>query len=738
MPRALRTFLIALVSIGSLTGTIYLVGIETVLNTLDSIQWPALAAAAVLVVLNTLLSLLRFRSVLRNFGFTPPLRNLFFAHSIGQVSNQVLFNVIGQSLSRAAALASAGVPFSVSVVATYWERIQAAAVLFVLSLAGLWYLFVNIHLEALPAGQYMLSLLCSLLLATLVVVFTVLRPAGLLRQLPGHLAKLVRLWPSLLLTLAAHLCMLGAYTCLLVGLGVTRIDAGILAAITIVMFTASLPISFAGWGIREFSAAQALGVVGVTESIAVAAAVAIGLMGLALMLLLAGLGTIIVLRRRRPAATAQQIGSTPAVGMNWGKIALTGCSMICAILLFFQIRLPLERSELTGNIADVIALTALGVVPYYLWTHRGSRVLPRSLIAGLGAISAVLGVSLVIGYASYGWISWAFVNRGVGWLIILGYTVTGLAIAMPGTEAHRKLVLGAVVATGSTLAVTQVVLLFATFGGLSLPRAVFNLPVQGYASNTNAFAVQMIVTTAAAIAAQHLGLFGRRRWLLPAILSAIGLAIYYGHSRAGIGMYLIALITMMMFPGASSRRDLLPSILWPAIALLLGGVFFMPIFQFITTAIFGGPLTSEVAYIMQVNVVRESGDLERWTSIREGWAMWLEHPVFGAGLGAYVNGYVQMGKLLIIHSTPVWLLAETGLVGFAIVAITFIACLRHTYQGVTQERDGWHIGMMIALVCFAAGNIVHDFFFQRIFWFLLGLCMAVGVQGNKADTRRAD
>lgn len=736
MPRALRTFLIALVSIGSLAGTIYLVGAETVLKTLDSIQWPALAAATILVVLNNLLSLLRFRAVLRNFGFVPPLRNLFFAHSIGQVSNQILFNVIGQSLSRAAALTSSGVPFGVSVMATYWERIQAAILLFLLSLAGLWYLFLNIHVDMLPAGQYMLSLLVSLLLASLVVILTVLRPAGLLRNLPEQLVKLIRLWPSVVLTLAAHISMLGAYACLLLGLGIERLDGGMLAAITIVMFTASLPISFAGWGVREFSAAQALGAVGVAEPVAVAAAVAIGLMGLALMLLMAGLGTILVLRRR-PAASAQPTAAPTNEGPDWGKVALTACSLICAVLLFFQVRLPLESAELTGNIADLIALTALGFVPYYLWTHRGARAVPRSLVAGLAAISAVLGLSLIIGLLDFGWTGWAFINRGVGWLIILGYIVTGLSIAMPGTEAHRKLVLGAIVATGSALAVMQMVLLYATFGGLKIPRAVFNLPVQGYASNTNAFAVQMIVTIAAAVAAQHLGLFGRRRWLLPAILSVTGLTIYYCHSRAGIGMYVIALATMMIFPGALQRRALLPAVIWPAVALLIGGVFLVPILQLVNALLPMGmdSLTdSQVFAIMKVNFVRESGDLERWISIREGWAMWLEHPIFGAGLGAYMYGYAQMGKSLIIHSTPVWLLAETGVIGCLVVVITAIACLRHTYQGIMREGDGWHIGLMIALVSFAAGNIVHDFFYQRIFWFLLGLCVAVTIRKDRTAT----
>ena len=47
--------------------------------------------------------------------------------------------------------------------------------------------------------------------------------------------------------------------------------------------------------------------------------------------------------------------------------------------------------------------------------------------------------------------------------------------------------------------------------------------------------------------------------------------------------------------------------------------------------------------------------------------MFLSHPLFGAGLGAFIGEQVRAtGTPLIIHSTPVWLLAETGLVGFAV------------------------------------------------------------------------
>lgn len=714
MARGLRTFFLALVSLGSLLATLYLVGVETVIATLRSIHWLSIVAAALLILSNSLLSLLRFRSVLRGFGFTPAWRSLFFAHSIGQVSNQILLNVIGQSLSRAAALAADGVPFSVSVIATYWERIQAAAILFLLSLVSLWYLFLNIHFDLVPAGLSLLSLSAALAVTFTVVAVTALRPAGLLDNLADRLRAILRLWPGLLLTLLAHGCMLGAYLSLLWGLGITQIDGGIVAALIVVMFTASLPISFSGWGIRELSAAQALGAVGIEESTAVASAVAIGLLYLFLVVIFAAVSTVIVMRHRKKYATPQTVtAASPSI--DWGSLGLTVCSLLCAVLLFFQLRIPLRSGELTANIADLIAVTSLALAPYFLWARRNTLPLPKVLLIGLAAISAVIVFSLLYGYGRFGWTSWAFLNRGLGWLIILGYIATGLAIAMTGDEKHRRVILATFVAAGTAIATIQILLLLVVLAGIRIQSSIFSLPLQGYAGNTNAFAVQMIMTAAAAIAAHHLGIFGRRRYLLPMILSLVGSSIYFCHSRAGLGMFAIALAVMMLYPAGASRRSLLPALLWPLIAVT------------ISSQIYLLPLGVSNVHLLQVSMERQSGDLERWTSITEGWDMWLQNPVFGSGLGAYMQqSMTTTGGPLIIHSVPVWLLAETGLVGFCVIAGAFAALLHHAYRQLANPTAaGWASGLLVALICIGAGSTVHDFFFQRSFWFLLGLFVAI-------------
>lgn len=738
MARGLRLAFLALISLGSLVATLYFVGIDTVINTLGSIHWSSILVAAVLVLANSLLSLVRFRSVLGGLGFHPGWRSLFFAHSIGQVSNQIFLNIIGQSLSRAAALAADGVPFSASVIATYWERIQAAVILFLLSLVSAWYLFVNIHFDLVPAGFSLLSVLATLAVVTIVVFATVLRPAGMLEGLPASLRAAGRQWPGVVITLLAHACMLGAYLSLLRGIGILRFDGEVIAALIIVMFTSSLPISFSGWGIRELSAAQALGAIGIADSAAVASAVAIGLLYLCLVVIFAVISTLIVMRHRKKYATPKQPVPAVTSGIDWGTLGITIGCMLCAMLLFFQLRVPMRGGELTANVADLIALTSLGLSPLFLWRYRRALPLPKLLLVGLAAVTMVFAASLAYGYSRFGWTSWAFFNRGLGWLIILGYVTTGIAITVT-TDRHRRILLSTFIATGTTIAVLQLGLMTAVLAGIKFHEDIFSLPLKAYAGNTNAFAVQMVMTSSAAVAAWHLGVFGRHRYLLPVILSVASAAIYFCHSRAGLGMILILLATMMLLPAQSSRRALLPALLWPIATLLFCAQLHEIYGMLVRLLSDGNPVhLQNLTALLQVSIERQSGDLERWTSITEGWAMWLERPVFGHGLGAYMHHYLSTtGGPLVIHSVPVWLLAETGLIGLLIVATTFGVAMWHAYCGMTRPNTaGWAVGLLIALVTLGAAAIVHDFFFQRSFWFLLGLLAALP-QGAQTMPRKA-
>ena len=137
---------------------------------------------------------------------------------------------------------------------------------------------------------------------------------------------------------------------------------------------------------------------------------------------------------------------------------------------------------------------------------------------------------------------------------------------------------------------------------------------------------------------------------------------------------------------------------------------------------------------MDFIVPRSSSDNERWQSIADGWALWQQYPLFGAGLGAFVQNRFDAGlPILIIHSVPVWILAELGIVGIVAIGGVFIALLWQSIKMIrTPEYFAWGTGLFVLLAALAVSGSVHDFFFQRSFWFLLGIF--AGVCGKAALT----
>ena len=86
---------------------------------------------------------------------------------------------------------------------------------------------------------------------------------------------------------------------------------------------------------------------------------------------------------------------------------------------------------------------------------------------------------------------------------------------------------------------------------------------------------------------------------------------------------------------------------------------------------------------------------------------------------------------LIIHSVPVWILAELGILGLIVIGGVFVGLLGLSVKMIRDtEYFSWGAGLLILLAALAVAGSVHDFFFQRSFWFLLGIFVGVFGKGN--------
>ena len=689
------------------------------------------ALAVVLLLCNSLIAMARFRVVLGGFGYALAWRRLIAAFSVGLLGNQFVLNIIGQSVGRAGALTSCGVPFGATIIATFVERVLAAGVLAVAGVAVAWLLLPHFGFDFAQSGAYFIFLGAGMTMAACTASVAVYRRGAFVRSIAAAWRALERFWSAVLLTVLAHVFMFGGHVSALLAVGLESPTLEIAGALVIVMFVSGLPISLGGWGVRELSAVAALGVVGIESPMALAAALVVGLLSLGVNLSIAFPGFFLFLV---PGRKVEQDTAGGNRSTRWNARWVTGCTALTAVAIFFQVRLQSGGSQITANAGDLFALIGLGSLMLLLASSRERiAALPRSMTWPLLGLSLLLAYGLVLGYANFGANGWALMNRGFGWLIILGYVALGLSVALVDAERGRRLVLRLFVAGGTAIAVMQLVLLIAVVFGFDPPEEAFPVPLRGFADNANAFAFQMTVTAIAAIVANRLGVLGRGQRWLAAVLILTGLATYFSGSRTGMGMFVMLLVMSVAFAQPDKRAEALATAVRSAIGIVLGAV-----------AIIIMPLlnigSGSGAIRIRKSLLDPDSDPVRWQTYVDGWHLWIESPIFGQGLGAYVESQVVgADPLLVHHSVPLWLMSEMGLIGLAVgiaafgyLALSAIRLMRDPVYRV------WGAGLLMVLLCWGAASLLHDFAFQRTFWFFIALAFGLSPAAFAAERRRSE
>jgi hypothetical protein len=238
---------------------------------------------------------------------------------------------------------------------------------------------------------------------------------------------------------------------------------------------------------------------------------------------------------------------------------------------------------------------------------------------------------------------------------------------------------------------------------------------QGYSGNRNTLSFQLLVCICLALAYAGVYLRARASSLWCALLGVLLLGMWQAGSIAGLAA-MAMLLAFALWRWPARRIFLLQA---GAIALVLAFVWWaIPAW-----------LSPPVARLLAENgavfdpseVLAGSSTAERWNTIRTGLAMWGDHPLIGGGLGAIVRlNLGASGAALVLHSTPVWILAELGLVG-AVVAASLPMWLAWRYRAMWAKTSAPpHVALLLLVGFFAVFSSVHDVAFQRIWWLVLG------------------
>lgn len=477
-----------------------------------------------------------------------------------------------------------------------------------------------------------------------------------------------------------------------------------------------MPVSLAGWGVREMSAVFALGAIGVASGNALLSALVVGAGSLIAM---AALSAISLSSWREPAAKRLDIAQS--LNVNYGTLLAYAVPLAVATLVLFQIHVPLASGTLLNvNLADPIAL--LGGAMFLLQSVQRKQVpewrVPHLNLA-VAATTLVLVIALFIGAARFGFTEWAVVNRFFGWFVVLSYAMTGALMFRAASADSTRLLLLTFIGATMAIVLLELSLLTAVAAGarykLSLP--VFTDAISGFAQNRNSFAFQILMALAATFVVAQ----GRRQRQI--IVTTLLLGLWFTGSRSGwiaVSVLFIAAIYLR----AVSIRELAPCAL-PCLILAITPLALT--WMVVPPRPTDGAVPIIAPTVTPLLVPTATDTDERMLSLRLGWDMFLTYPLFGGGLGAFRNLGITDGVKppLLVHSTPLWLLAETGFVGLIVFVTPVVAVLLKEWR--RRDRDKASDLLILCILVFAVMSLPADLLYQRTFWMIAGAGLAIRI-----------
>ena len=697
--------------------------VESISQGLGKIPLSTYVVALTLIAFTLFLSSVRFFLLLHDLRVPQTFAASWYINAMSLLGSLVLFNYFGQSLTRYSLLSHVDRSPAMAFILTGLERAVALVSLFIMALMSAFWLFGSVHVEINKAGPVIFLFFNLFVVCLGVTWFGVRRQLTLIRRisLSGIVGPLLRIG---LVTIFMHLSMLGAF--LVIARDLTS-DASplVLAAVsTIVMLAAALPISFAGWGVRELSAAYTFAFVGLVPESGLTMSVAVGLLSLIALAMKLIFAFLIKPKHGQVPLGALSGGSVSHV---FTKLVSWGIPVFVAALIVFQARLVTHTGWVTFNLADPFAIVGGMIFALLAFTGRGWKNVWKiqGINVALIGITVVMGLAFLHGWAMFGVTEWALYNRLVGWFLLLCYLLTGALIARSVGSIGLHAIARVYFVSCAVIIILEIVLrLGASAMGLDYENfytdRVYS-SFSGMIGNPNAFGLQLVLATSLGLSGQYFWVGRNSSTIQHTFLGIIFAGILFTGSRAS-ALALIIIVCGALLLRRINIRQLRSTVGVGLIVVLL--VFGANYISMSSGGAKSGVDPQEFFSPEYVGFVH----MDRWESMVVGWEMFVSHPIFGAGLGAYMEDHLKRrGTPHVIHSSYLWLLAEFGIVGF----IAFLTVPANVVQWIWRnwvgrwEWDWTIIAGIGCLVTFGLMSLVHELVYQRIVWFMCGILFAI-------------
>ena len=732
------------ITAAALAAALTQVDVASILPVLNELRANDLAIVLTALGAGALLASLRLQMIAHDLGYPLRTRDAIAALSLGQIAGSLFFQIVGQTAARGAFLSRRGMPLAGTLIITGYERLAALLVSVVMALVGAWILFGHITFDLSRGGAEFAKLAVGMVLALLCgAAFAWGKDASLhLRRVAGPQAtgRIVRVVAvSIVIQLSTMVAYMAAAKALAPSIGL-----GTLAAATaVVMLAAALPISLAGWGIRELSAIYALGIIGLPKEKALVVAVVVGCAALVVVGVLAVAALLASNRGTAPPA------AIPRAPIDYSALLAWSIPVAAATAVFFQIYVPLAQAPLNVNLADPVVL--VGAVLFVAAAIRARRV-PSWRLQGFylhfALMTGMLAFAFVHGWITHGWSSWAFTNRLIGWSVLLAYLTTGALIVRAGGMLGFKLLTSTFAVVAVAIVLIDAAIFIAVVANFQVPQEIIRYRSEGFAQNANAFALQLLLATAILLGQRPEG----REKFWPLVLVFFGL--WLTGSKSGLLGLAVVTAAAIALRASSVRRiviagvaaaigvlivNWLPEIIFGIIrAIQIATDTVSTAYSWLTAGTGGGPgsppavlVKRDFSALQTITAGYDTSSTERVASLIAAWNMFIAHPIFGSGLGAFLKEYVSStGRPLVIHSTPLWLAAEAGILGLVVFVAPLLRILKEEMVPA-RRHDLVALFLVLAVLGFGTMASVHELLYQRPVWLLLGAALAVPRQSER-------
>jgi O-antigen ligase len=329
--------------------------------------------------------------------------------------------------------------------------------------------------------------------------------------------------------------------------------------------------------------------------------------------------------------------------------------------------------------------------------------------------------------------TWALVNKYFGWYVLMIFFAFGGAVANRASPKVLTLFFALLFLSSCLIGLVDIYPYLKTMRGFDNYHRI-----EGLAGNPNAYGFLLVVIVIVLWARQANGPIVSNIVDLMGIGLILALIILSGSRSAWLGLC-CGLACLALARRVQYIQLIMAITIAGSLVILINSA--QPIEESLHKIFAGADQAvgrdqrSPVApYVARPNILEDAGVNHRLEIFRNATALWSQHPVMGVGLGGYLWSELKEGRTSTIHTTALWLLTDTGLIGFLLFAGFFIDMMWQLWMRRGEDGEsGLILGGLAILAAFAGASIGFEAMYQRHVWIFVGMALACSPGSGGAE-----